>query len=53
MIKFLAALAVFGIITFCVIIYLKGRAEAKHCGFISDDYIENNEEDNEDDKHQN
>ena len=53
MIKFLAALAVFGIIAFCVFIYLKGRAEAKDAGFVSDEYIENNEEEIENDEHQN
>lgn len=44
MMKLLAALAVFGIITFCAFIYLKWRAEAKDEGLVSDEYIENNEE---------
>lgn len=48
MINLFTALAVFGIIAFCVIIYLKARAEAKDAGFVSDEYIENNEEENED-----
>ena len=53
MIKFLAALAVFGIVAFVAFAYIKARSEAKHCGFISDDYIENNEEEIENDEHQN
>ena len=45
MFDILFGIAVFGIVAFVVFAYLKARAEAKHCGFISDDYIENNEED--------
>lgn len=44
MIKNLAVIAIFGIITFCAFIYLKWRAEAKDAGLVSDEYIENNEE---------
>lgn len=50
MFDILFGLAVFGIITFCVFIYLKARAEAKDEGLVSDEYIENNEEENEDDR---
>ncbi len=44
MFEILMSLAMFGIIGFCLFIYLKGREEAKQEGYISDDYIENNDE---------
>ena len=44
MFEILAAVAVLGIIGFSIFIYLRWRVEAKDAGFVSDEYIENNEE---------
>ena len=42
---------VIGVVTFsAALLYIRFREEAKRDGVVSDDYIENNEEDNEDDR---
>lgn len=48
MFKILLTIALIGISAFAVMWYLKAREEAKDEGIISDEYIENNEEDKED-----
>ena len=44
MFEILSFIAIAGIIGFIGIIYLRWRAEAKDEGFVSDEYIENNED---------
>ena len=53
MFKILLVGALLGIGSFCIFIYLRWRAEAKDEGFVSDEYIENNEEEVKNDTHQN
>lgn len=48
MCEILATIALTCIVGFLAFIYLKARSEAKDEGLVSDEYIENNEENEED-----